>query len=270
MLLQQWLSKTTQQLKAADVPSARLDTLVLLEDATGKERSWLLAHPEFELEDTTLLDKQTERRAKHEPLAYIRGKSEFYGRDFLVSSDTLEPRPETETIIDLLKTLGTPKIVADIGTGSGCLAVTTALEFPDTKVYATELNEAAIKIAQKNASTLNASVQFYLGSLLEPLIEQKITPDVVITNLPYVPDSHTINQAAMFEPKMAIFGGADGLDLYRQLFAQLEQLATLPVYILTESLPFQHNDLTQIAESASYTLKTSRDFIQVYAQDSRS
>lgn len=271
-----WLKAAIAKLEAANVPSARLDALILLEDFSGKDRSWLLAHPEYEPEDTKTLDKQIERRAQHEPLAYIRGKSEFYGREFMVSKDTLEPRSETETIIDILKTLNLqnsplikvrPLYMVDVGTGSGCLAITAKLEFPNAEVFGTDVSEAALKIAHMNNQALNAGVQLLHGNLLEPVIEQNIAPDIIITNLPYVPDAHTINQAAMFEPRLAIFGGEDGLDLYRQLFAQLQDLDDFPAYILTESLPFQHPALAQIAEAAGYALKTSQDFIQVFARN---
>ena len=275
-MMNPWLNTAIHTLEDAGIPSARLDALVLLEDFTGKDRSWLLAHPEFEPEDTKTLNEQIERRAHHEPLAYIRGKSEFYGREFKVSADTLEPRSETESIIDLLKTLNLqnsplikdgPLYMVDAGTGSGCLAITAKLEFPEIEVFGTDVSEAALKIAHMNNQALNAGVQFLHGSLLEPLIEQNIAPDIIITNLPYVPNAHTINQAAMFEPCLAIFGGEDGLDLYRQLFAQLKDLARHPAYILTESLPFQHPALTQIAEAAGYALKTSQDFIQVFTRN---
>lgn len=261
-----WLAETVGRLSNSNVPSARLDALVLLEDFTGKDRSWLLAHPELEIADTSALNKQIERRAKHEPLAYIRGKSEFYGRDFMVSADTLEPRPETETIIEMLKDMKN-EVVADIGTGSGCLAITADLELVGVTVHATEISEAALEIARQNNKELKGSVQFYRGSLLKPLIEQKIAPDVIITNLPYVPDSHTINQAATFEPRLAIFGGEDGLDLYRELFVQVKQLPGFPAHIMTESLPFQHTELAQIAMAAGYKLKTSQDFIQIFERN---
>lgn len=277
-----WLKQATDQLKAAGVSSARLDTLVLLEDATGKDRSWLLAHPEQNIvsclrKGRTLaqLQKQVQRRTQHEPLAYIRGKSEFYGRDFQVTPDTLEPRPETETIIDLLKQIvskekrATSKelTIADIGTGSGCLAITAKLECSAARVYATDISEECLEVASKNAKHLGASVEFLRGNLLEPVTAHCSLLTALLCNLPYVPDGHTINQAAMFEPKMAIFGGPDGLDLYRELFTQLKQLASVPAYILTESLPFQHTELAQIAESAGYKLKTSQDFIQLFSRD---
>src|SRR5688572_20708013 len=101
------LALATRQLEAVDIPTARLDVLVLLEDLIGKDRTWLLAHSEHELtiDQLTTLDQQVARRAGHEPLAYIRGKTEFYGREFAVSPHTLEPRPETETMIELAKPL---------------------------------------------------------------------------------------------------------------------------------------------------------------------
>lgn len=253
------------------IQTSRLDTLILLEDITGKDRAWLLAHPEFELKPIAIkkLQAMLERRAGHEPLAYIRGKSEFYGREFFVTADTLQPRPETETMIELLKKLKpTSKlIIADIGTGSGAIAVTVKLEWPGIEVHATEINKAALKIAKQNAQNLKANIAFYDGNLLEPLSAHHIKPSFLLCNLPYVPDSHTINQAAMQEPKIAIFGGPDGLRLYRQLFDQVKSMSTKPSYILTESLPFQHQALIDVARKASYHQTQANDFIQVFESD---
>lgn len=273
MKLNDWLSYTTKKLEQASVPTARLDSLVLLEDALGKDKSYVLAHPELELVEPTLkkLNSKIERRLIHEPLAYIRGKSEFYGREFFVTADTLEPRPETETIIELLKSHLPPLIkdgplyIVDVGTGSGCLAATAKLEFPESDVLATDISNACLLIAKKNASALNADVQFLRGDLLEPLPDSVFkNPYLIVANLPYVPDEHTINQAAMHEPRLAIFGGPDGLDIYRNMFKQIDNLKYKPQYVFTESLPFQHKDLTQIAAKSGYKLKTSEDFIQLF------
>ncbi len=274
MTIGAWLELAIKKLQNNNA-TARLDAEVLLADAFGKDRAWLLAHPEAIISPLVLrtLSRQLKRRQQHEPLAYIRGKSEFYGREFRVTAATLQPRPETETMIDLfkllkgneLRTLG--KIhVADIGTGSGCLAITTRLELPDTAVFATEINPKALKVAQQNAELLRAQVNFYKGNLIEPLktILPFPSPLVILANLPYVPDTHTINKAAMQEPKVAIFGGPDGLDLYRQLFKQIEQLIQKPNFILTESLPPQHKELAAIAATAGYSLERSQDFIQVF------
>lgn len=274
MKTSEWLSGATQKLNAAGVGTARLDCLILLEDGTRKDRAWLLAHPESTIDPKTLrkLNTWIKRRVAHEPLAYIRRKSEFYGRTFSVNPHTLEPRPETETMIDLLKqiisdrqtSLNDEIVIVDVGTGSGCLAVTAKLEFPGTEVIATDISSACLKIARQNAQKLGADIEFLKGDLLKP-VSSLLTPySLLLCNLPYVPDSHTINQAAMFEPKHAIFGGSDGLDLYRKLFTQLSDLAQKPTYIFTETLPFQHTGLAQIGQHFGYKQKTSVDFIQVF------
>lgn len=258
------------KLKIAGIATARLDTLILVEDAVKKDRAWLLANPEFKLTkgQENILNKQIERRLGHEPLAYIRGKSEFYGREFLVTPATLQPRPETETMIDILKRLNRAEnmVLADIGTGSGCIAITAKLEWPDAEVYATEINEDALKIAEKNAKKLGAEVGFYKGNLLQPL-QKNPEINILLCNLPYVPDGHTINQAAMQEPKIAIFGGPDGLDLYRELFDQVSKIATKLQFIFTESLPFQHEALTAIAKQGGFHQTDEEDFIQVFQPD---
>src|SRR6185436_17881464 len=137
-MLSKLLKDFEAKLEAAGISTARLDALVLLEDATGKDRAWLLAHSEFELNKkiANLLQKQITMRATHAPLAYIRGESEFYGREFLITPDTLQPRSETETMIDMLKSYldrGSrvkDEVIIDVGTGSGCLAITAKLEWP--------------------------------------------------------------------------------------------------------------------------------------------
>ncbi|MBA3758502.1 peptide chain release factor N(5)-glutamine methyltransferase [Candidatus Saccharibacteria bacterium] len=263
-----WLIKSTRFLKESGIPTARLDCLVLLEYATKKDRSFLLAHPETVLQGPTLqrLDGWAERRAGHEPLSYIRGKSEFYGREFLVNENTLEPRPETEAMIDFVKSIVKSRenlVVADIGTGSGCIAISVKLEFPDIRIYATDIDVKCLEIARENSTRLNANVDFYEGNLLEPVVNKQI--DMLLCNLPYVPNNHSLNKAAKFEPRHAIFGGVDGLDFYRQLFEQINGLTSKPTFVLTESLPLQHEELAKIATSNGYRLEKSEDFIQVFS-----
>ncbi len=290
MKINDWLSVSTQKLNDAGVESARLDCLVLLEDALEVDRGRLLAHPEFIIEDSTLgeLDKKLDRRANYEPLAYIRGFSEFYGRKFLVNEHVLTPRPETETMIDLLKPLvqgrtfrkrfvitganmshnahelGPSLHIVDVGTGSGCLAITAKLEFPQAEVTATDIDSKALKVATKNASALKAGIKFLQGSLLLPLYAERHTPYAILANLPYVPDSLTINKAAQYEPAQAIFGGADGLDYYRQMFAQIQDLKDKPQAILTESLSTQHDALALLAKNTGYKLQKTSGLVQLY------
>lgn len=263
------MNSVAEQLSAAklalqDIPTARLESLVLLEDLTNKDRSWLLAHPEFELSQAQIqqFKKALNRRAKHEPLSYIRGKSEFYGREFRVSSHTLEPRPETETMIDCLKKLHaklpTGCKILDVGTGSGAIGITVALELKHTNVDLIDIDKQALKIARDNCRHYDLSLDCFESDLLD---NTKKAYDVLLANLPYVPDEHTINQAAMQEPAHAIFGGPDGLDLYRRLFEQATSGLNSPTYILTESLPFQHEEMISIAKKHGYKLILNEDFI---------
>jgi release factor glutamine methyltransferase len=287
MTIKNWLVSSQNILHKAAISSDRLDCLILLEDATQKDRAWLLAHPEVELAELGAigptyhkLQSQIERRARHEPLAYIRSKTEFYGREFMVNNHTLEPRPETETMIELFLNLakdsglGTRDFtVVDVGTGSGAIAITAKLELPDATVYATDIDKKCIETAKQNAGKLTADVTFLQGNLLEPILSTTYhlppTKLVILANLPYVPDSHTINQAAMFEPRHAIFGGVDGLDLYREMFTQLTNLKSKvhnpkAIQIFTESLPFQHTELATIAKSHGFKLHKTEDLIQVF------
>lgn len=265
-----WLQSATKQLATEGISTARLDCLVLMEDMTGKERGWLLAHPEFELSETQVkkLNAQIKLRATHEPLAYLRHKTEFYGREFYIDHRVLEPRPESETMIELLKNSKLPSkpIIIDIGTGSGMLAITAKLEFPTAEVIATDIDENCLAVAKKNAKKFQTDIEFLQGDLLEPLPTSKLqSPNsIMLCNLPYVPDHFQINPAAMAEPRIAIFGGSDGLDLYRKLFQQLQKLRSKPNFIFTESMPPQHEELTSIAATADFSLEKTDDFIQVF------
>src|SRR5690606_7517832 len=140
---------------------------------------------------------------------------------FVVNSHTLRPRPETETMIDLLKQIvvsrqssvvgentgdsrpETSDYIVDVGTGSGCIGITAKLEFPEAVVIGTDIDGGCIEVSRQNARNLGAEVKFYKGNLLEPLPANRHPLTAVLANLPYVPDSHTINKAAMFEPKHA-------------------------------------------------------------------
>jgi release factor glutamine methyltransferase len=274
MTLDQWLQGATAILQNSGIDTARLDAVVLLEDVIGTDRAYLLAQPDVVLDDriVTQLDGLIERRASHEPLAYIRGKSEFYGREFIVNNYVLVPRPETETMIDLFKTKITelesrPETtlrIADIGTGSGALAITAKLELQEVEVFATDVDPSAIKVAKANAEKLWARMTFLEGDLLEPLQSVGAQLSALLANLPYVPDDYQINQAASFEPSFAIFGGPDGLDQYRRMFDQINLLEAQPIYIFTEAMPDQHPVLASLATSHGYTTVATEGFIQVF------
>lgn len=276
-----WLSTAQAALTDAGIDTARLDALVLLENATGIDRAQLLAHPETTLTPIALeqLADQLERRLQHEPLAYILGRAEFYGRSFAVTPDVLVPRPESETIIDVLKqqlplaghTPANTKI-ADIGTGSGALAITAALE-TGVIACAVDIDEACLTVAKNNAVVHTTPLLTLQGDLLSPFLAADASaeatafgaPDILLANLPYVPVDYPINNAARHEPALALFAGTDGLDAYRRFFAQVVQLPKQPVLIITESLPEQHAALAALATDAGYHQIIANDFIQAFS-----
>jgi release factor glutamine methyltransferase len=263
-----WLQKSTQKLRTAGIPTARLDCLVLLEDILNKNRTHLLAHPEDMLSSAQIveLDHNIVRRSAHEPLAYIRGKSEFYGRTFLVDKHVLEPRPESETMIEMLKAVATSALpakphIVDVGAGSGALGITAKLELPAAYVDLIEIDRAALAVAKKNINMLSKNMNIFENDLLTNI---SANYDVVLANLPYVPDEFHINTAAEAEPHIAIFGGPDGLDIYRRLFRQIAVQSHKPSFIFTEALPPQHDLLAAIALKNGMKLTKADDFIQQF------
>lgn len=269
MTVKDFLATNIKLLTSHGVGTARLDCLVLLEDILNKDRTHLLAHPELELTpyQQHTLEQLIERRSQHEPLAYLRKKTEFYGHEFYIDHRVLEPRPESEALIDqLLRLAPTPPLtIIDVGTGSGALAITAKIHLPNASVIGIDIDPQCLEVAALNAQSLKVDVTFLHGNLLDPLASHLHNPYILVCNLPYVPDTFTINPAAMREPHLAIFGGPDGLDIYRELFTQLQILPYQPSFVLTEALPPQHGELTRIAAIAHYMLRDTDDFIQTFS-----
>lgn len=273
MNVSQWLREAQRQLETAGIGTARLDALVLLEDVCGVDRAKLLAEPDHALTaaQQAKLAKLLKRRAAHEPLAYLRGFTEFYGRRFVITAAVLEPRPESETMIDQLLDLSKAGLLgsgkrqklrlADVGAGSGALGITAKLELPEAEIELLEIDPKALKIAKTNVDLFTLPIKVLKSDLL---IQSAGNYDVLLSNLPYVPDGFHINEAALREPHIAIFGGPDGLDLYRKLFQQLTTAPKQPLFILTESLPPQHPGLRDIAKRFGYRQRQKNDFIQVF------
>ena len=275
MTYDQALNYGQRLLKTAGIGTARLDTLVLLEDNAGKDRAYILAHPDLELDPDILKNYQHQiaRRAKQEPLAYIRRQTEFYGRNFFVDQRVLEPRPESEAMIEELNNLiahnkKEDQTVVDVGTGSGALIISAKISHPEIRAYATDISSEAIAVASHNCSMHKVDINLFTGDLLSPLPKNILSKQIyVMANLPYVPDAWQINPPAMREPRIAIFGGKDGLRLYDKLFHQLKN--TNCRYLLSESLPPQHDELSKMARSFGYELIKTNDFIQVFNLEPR-
>jgi len=260
-----WLKQAISLLEKHGIVTARLDALILMEDVMKRDRSYLLSHPELPLtnKQVAILQSSIEKRCQHTPLAYIRYKTEFYGREFYINNNVLEPRPESEAIVELVLSLLLPDkaIVADVGSGSGALGITVALELPNTQVDLFDIDVKALAVSAKNMKQYN----LVLGNIYSDLLtESKQDYDVIIANLPYVPDNFQLNNAAMMEPKLAIFGGKDGLDVYRKLFKQLRSQNKPTKYVITEALPFQHAELANLALKCGYHLTRTNDFVQLY------
>jgi release factor glutamine methyltransferase len=233
-------------LREAQVPSDTLAAELLLLHVTRRDRTWLYAHPEALLDPQSIESYSSllRRRAAGEPTQHLTGKQEFWGLEFEVNADVLIPRPETEHLIEValdrlavreLRSGRDPKLtgegitIADIGTGSGCIAIALAKELPAAKIYATDISPAALKVAQRNATRLGFSnrITFQESNLLaafssssnqSPVTNhQSLLFDLIISNPPYVgrKESTTLPiEVRDHEPDSALYGGEEGYELY--------------------------------------------------------
>jgi release factor glutamine methyltransferase len=206
--------------------TASLDAQVLLAQIRGCSRAWLLAHPEAELDEESRrkLDDALSQLRSGLQLPYVLGEWEFYGLSFCVTPDVLIPRPETEllveTAINWLCAAPGRRCAADVGTGSGCIAVSLAAHVPDLQVAATDVSPAALAVACENAARHGVSdrIAFTEGDLLTPV---PVPLDLICANLPYIP-TETLHDLTVYgkEPDLALDGGPDGLALIRRLITQ--------------------------------------------------
>ena len=201
---------------------ARLEVQILAAHALGVNRAWLLAHDRDELPPaaTTAVDALVAKREKGEPVAYILGEKEFYGRTFRVTPDVLIPRPETELLVETaLERLpqDRPARVLDLGTGSACIAISIGLARPDSDVLAVDISEAALETARDNARRLSVrNIRFQASNWFGALDVKDF--DMIVANPPYVAenDPHMVQGDLRFEPRGALASGLDGLlDLSR-------------------------------------------------------
>jgi release factor glutamine methyltransferase len=224
---------STGYLESHGSSSPRLDAELLAATALRMRRLDLYLQFDRPLEETqlTAIRELVRRRGDGEPVAHITGEREFYGRPFTVSADVLIPRPETETVVELtlrrarsLQRDGEGVRIADIATGSGCIAISLAAELPGAKLTATDLSEAALEVAAGNVNRhhIGHRVELLRGSWCEPLQGREF--DIVVANPPYIPSVELDGLARDVrerEPALALDGGSDGLDAYRALLPSL-------------------------------------------------
>lgn len=251
------LISAAQRLSEPSSETARLDSQVLLAHVLNQSRSWLFAHHEHELseEDCRRYADLITRRRRREPVAYLLGRKEFYGLDFAVDQRVLIPRPETELLVDLVLAQisdrsGRPVVVADVGTGSGAIAITVAVHAPEAKVYGTDISQDALDVAEENRQRLTpeAGPQFLEGDLLSPLPEPA---DVIVANLPYIADeeySGLQSDVRDYEPGLALKAGVEGLDLIERLLVQLPSKVQTRGAVLLEISPRQGEVVQKMAQ----------------------
>jgi release factor glutamine methyltransferase len=204
---------------------ARLELRVILGHVLGENHAWLIANEQLRLSADALREYEQllARRRAGEPIAYLTGAREFYGRNFRVGPEVLIPRPESELLIDTAKSLMTqswnPDIL-DLGTGSGCLAITLALEIPGSRVTAVDISPSSLSLARENATALGAAVNWKLGSWFSGLRDERF--DMIVSNPPYVAESdpHLQEGDVRFEPRRALAAGPSGLNDIEQIVAQ--------------------------------------------------
>lgn len=209
----------------------RLAAELIVGHVLGQSKEWVFAHPEYEFssEQAERLAQLWQRFEKGESVAYLIGEKEFFGLKFKVDSRVLVPRSETEHLVEailgLVKDIPEPRIL-DVGTGCGAIALALAHQLPRAQVFASDVSPEAIEVARENAERLGLSdqVSFFVSDLLESLPREELRPDVIVANLPYIGTEkfHFIEKSVNeFEPHVALFGGSDGLDLYRRFFEQI-------------------------------------------------
>lgn len=254
-LVKDLLVEAVEKLVAARDSTAQLDAEVLMMFLLSYTRAQLYARldEQVSLEHAASYRELVERRAQGEPIAYITKYREFMALDFYVDKRVLVPRPETELLVErtVAKILaqgweGDNIAIADIGTGSGVIAVYLALRFPKARVYATDISKEALEVAEKNARHHEVAdrITFLQGNLLEPL---PVAPRVLVSNPPYTVLSQVEPNVARYEPNIALDGGPKGLSIYRELLRQARDTLERPGLITLEIGSEQATDVTNLS-----------------------
>ncbi len=269
----QW---TAEYLRRHGSETPRLDAELLLAHVRGCQRIELYTRFDEELtaDERARMRELVQRRARHEPVAYLIGGREFFGLEFHVTRDVFIPRPETETLVmellELSKPLAAPKVL-DVGTGSGCIAVAYAVQRPDAVVVGVDISPAALRVARQNAERhrVDHRVRFLQSDLFEflrgeptaELAEEVGSPlprqfDFIVSNPPYVAENEADAvqpDVRLHEPHQAVFGGPDGLAVIRRLIAEAPEFLNRPGWLLLEISPEQSEAVSRLAaETGQY------------------
>ncbi|WP_455376135.1 peptide chain release factor N(5)-glutamine methyltransferase [Kaarinaea lacus] len=268
LIIKDCLEEARQQLHSqGDI--AKLESEVLLAFVLNKPRSYLYTWPEQVLNSTQLehFRELVKRRIDGEPIAYITGVKEFWGLPLKVTPDTLIPRPETERLVEIVLQLipeNTPFRVADLGTGSGAIALAIASERPNISIEATDVSDAALAVATENQSALQISnVQFRSGRWLEAFSDASF--NIIISNPPYVAegDPHLQQGDLRFEPQQALSSGVDGLTDIREIIQSARDHLIDGAYLLLEHGFDQADAVIDLFEKSGYSeVRCFRDYAE--------
>mgnify|MGYP001362470372 CR=1 FL=1 len=250
--VQDCLREAEAKLNSTDEP--RLSAIILMAHLLNKPKTWVLAYPENILSETQnqAFFALVERLAKGEPLPYITGNQSFFGLEFMVNQTVLIPRPETELLVEealnWLRSTPKAKQILDLGTGSGCIAISLAKNSPNHQITAMDISEEALEIASKNLKMHGVDTQVSLikANLLETF-EGKA--DLICANLPYIPEASLAElDVKKWEPRLALDGGKDGLTLIGQMLEQSQKHLNIPALILLEIDSSTTDDALKLAK----------------------
>jgi len=263
------LREASRILENNGVPEARRDASSLLSFVLGKDRTFLISHAEDPVGDDSLdqLREFVERRAAGEPLQYITGVQDFYGREFRVTPDVLIPRPETELLVEAALEVSNSEFICDVGTGSGCIALTLLCERPGARAVAVDKSGAALEIAKFNASKLSVTERavFVVSDCFDALDRSEYQFDFIVSNPPYVSESALAGlqrEVRDHEPLVALSPGADGLSVIRRLLADAPAFLKPNGHMLMEIGFDQGEKVRNLIDESVWTLLEVRPDLQ--------
>lgn len=251
------LTWTKEYLAGKGIENARLEAEWLLCEALALNRMGLYLNFDKPLQDAELVSFRSmiARRAKREPLQHILGTQEFMGLDFGTTAAALIPRHDTEVLVtEALQAAPAARRVLDIGSGSGCIAIVIARNLPDATVISVDISPEAIELARRNADRNEVQVDFRQGSIFEPVQGERF--DLIVSNPPYISeaDIETLQpEVRDFEPRIALAGGADGLDFYRQIIPAAPDHLTPGGWLFLEVGAGQSEKVTEIFANNSFS-----------------
>jgi len=264
------LRRASQELDHAGIADARREAGSLLSHVIARDRTFLISHADDPLGEDELerFENAVARRAAGEPAQYITGKQDFFGRTFRVTPDVLIPRPETELLVEAaLQVMNADSVVCDVGTGSGCIAITLLRERSDARTLAVDVSQAALEVARENARRLSVfdRIEFRLSDCFAALRTSEDLFDVIVSNPPYVSANMLPGlqrEVRDHEPLVALSPGEDGLSIIRRLLDDSPRFLRKNGHLLMEIGFDQGDAVQQLVDSSVWTLKEIRPDLQ--------